>query len=121
MKTSKKDYELFQKECRKWINIFGLLDWEPYFLHGFRENGDWAWCNYSPTSRGVTFALNKDWKEDKVTNEEIKITAFHEVAELLIGPLYACARYRFLTEDRIEEAAHSIIRTLENVVYPRLK
>lgn len=33
MKTTKKQFELFKKECRKWIDRFELNGWEINFTH----------------------------------------------------------------------------------------
>jgi len=33
MKTTKKDFELFKKECRSWIDKLELNNWSVYFQH----------------------------------------------------------------------------------------
>jgi hypothetical protein len=48
---------------------------------------------------------------------EISKCAFHECMELLIGVLSCKAEQRFIRADEIEEATHTIIRTLENVIW----
>ena len=121
-KTSKEDFKLFKQECKKWMKIFGLTDWEPYFLHLSKKGSDaLAGCSFNVVSRGATFHLNKNWADDVVSDKEIKITAFHEVTELLLGPLNYLSRERYVAVDQIEEATHAIIRRLENVAYPKLK
>lgn len=124
-KTTKRHYELFKQECLKWINIFGMSDWEVYFCHkkvaaDQKKEGILAYCSLDNVSRYATFYLHKDWEDDIVTDKEIKKTAFHEVMELLLGQINCLASERFVTEKQIEEAVHSIIRTFENVVYPVL-
>ena len=41
-KTSKKDFELFKKECRKWADILSLKDYEWAFFHGVSDEGNRA-------------------------------------------------------------------------------
>ena len=120
-KTSKKDFELYKNECRKWIKIFGLLDWELYFEHESKTVDALAGCSFTRVGRNVTLWLSKNWGTNKVSTLDIKMTAFHEIGELLLSPLNDLAMERFVTQDQVEEATHVIIRTLENVVYPRLK
>ncbi|MCK5608020.1 hypothetical protein KAR91_39435, partial [Candidatus Pacearchaeota archaeon] len=40
VKTTKKDYELFRKEAMKWMQFWGLYDWEISFDFKHAENAD---------------------------------------------------------------------------------
>ena len=51
----------------------------------------------------------------------IRQAAFHEVCHVFLGSLVACAEARFVTEDEINEAAHSVVRTMENVIFKKEK
>lgn len=118
-KTTKKDFELFKKECLKWIKIFGLYSYETSFEHDVCVKGSVASCEMNINARWANLGLAK--KPSISSKESIKLSAFHEVMEVFIGRLRVCALSRFVNEDEIEEANHEIIRTLENVVYPKLK
>ena len=120
-KTTKKDFELFKKECRKWIKIFSLLRWRVEYEHSDRYPDFRACCSSDLNNGLALISLTIDWKEDLVTKDRVKICAFHEVQELFLTRLASIAGTRFVTKAEVDEATHEIIRTLENVVYPKLK
>lgn len=119
MKLSQKQFKLFETEARKWIDFFGLKEWQIYFL--FEKIDNRAEVRYNCVSGIAVFVLNTEVDEMDglvVTNNDIKKLGFHEVCELFLGRLVNMAERRFdLTEAGIEEETHRIIRTLENVVW----
>ena len=114
-KTTEKDFTMFQKECGKWIDYFGLKDWEIKFTHE-ELGGNRASCWSDYPGKLSTIDLNREWESNPQKNE-IKFVAFHEVAELLIAPLRTMAYARYVTEDEVSVANHYIIRTLENSIF----
>ena len=118
MKTTRKHFKIFCDEARKWIKTFGLLDWDISFTHESRING-LASCHSDTVSRRAVLNLEPDWGDrDPVTNKSIRVTAFHEVCELLLAPLSICASTRFnISEDEITESVHTVISVLQNVVF----
>ena len=116
-KTTKKDFGVFKTECRKWVKYFGLFDWEVSYsnvnLDGCRGS-----CNIDLGARLCTISLGKKW-DYKPKKSEIRCTAFHEVCELITGPLCVWAENRFPTQTAIDSANHYIIRILENTVFER--
>jgi len=121
MKTTKADFELFCREAEKWIEIFGLKDWEVKFNHLKGNGQDYAVCSTNPDGRTAKIELYKTWPEPdiKKTENEIKTSAFHEVCHIFLETLVSCARARFIMSHELEEAGHGIIRTLEKVLYPK--
>ena len=117
-KTTKKDFEIFKAECRKWVGYFGLLDWEFSFCHRFSGNDDTVRgsCYASHAGRVATlyFAPKWDYKPDE---SEIRRVAFHEVCEVLTAPLCVMAESRYVMPDEVEAANHYIIRVLENTIF----
>ena len=118
MKTTSANFALFKKQCLKWLDVFGLKGWEPYFLHepisNSGENVE-ACIVFSAKSRDATFYLNTAWNS-QITDKAITRAAFHEVGELFLGKLSDLAKARYTRDEEIEEASHAIIRTLENVM-----
>jgi len=117
-KTTEKHFTLFKKHCQKWLDVFGLKGWEPYFLHEPISSSDEnveACVIYDTKARSVTFYLSTVWNA-QITDKAIIRAAFHEVCELLLGKLNELAKARFARESEVEEANHVIIRTLENVL-----
>ena len=118
MLTTKANFKLFKKEAEKWIDILGLRDWEVHFSHSEFENNDRAGIHVNLNGRITTIGLNKN-QTSEFNDLDIRKWAFHEVCELLIGPLSVNARSRCINEDELEQSEHYIIRTLENVLFPK--
>ena len=114
----KKDFELFKKECLKWIEIFGLKDLEWQFVFGDCDKDNRAEYLIHAEGRMCTIYLGEIWENDAKTNKNIKRVAFHEVAEVMLHDLRRLAG-RDSSWGRVDEATHRIVRTLENVLFPR--
>jgi len=115
-KTTARHFEVFRKEAWKWIRRFGLLNWDWRFVHADLP-GLYAQAEWNITARSCTLTLGKDWEAIPVTNEQVKKSAFHEVCEVLLGPMTTLAGARFIGEYDLEEASHQVIRILENAVW----
>ena len=112
-KITNKNFEEFKKECWYWINYFGLINWEWHFFHA-KCNGRAVY--YSDiTGRLATLELNVEWNSP-ATNREIKLTAFHEVCEIMIVPLSGIAS-NIYDRNFVEGKTHDIIRRLENTIF----
>lgn len=116
-RITKRQYEIYIKEVNKWIDIFGLKDWEVFFM--LKPNDDTrSSIGFTVGDNICEFILNEYWS-DKPTTYLLKKTAFHEVVELLFGNFRHLAYSRFITEDQIDAASHALIRTFENVVFDK--
>lgn len=116
-RTTNKHFQIFKKECKKWIDKFGLINWEVYYLH--KKSKNLAFMTANLVGRVADIGLAKTWKNSEVSNFEIKKCAFHEVNELLLYRLRNLAEYRYTTYNEIDEEVHAIIRTLENVLFDK--
>ena len=119
MKTSKAHFEIFKKECEKWIKLFGLSNWEISIEHS-KGDSDRAWIIPVTKGRVVRICLGSNWinlEPDKITPDMLKRVAFHEVCEVLIEPLAWLAECRFLNPDQLDPARHDIIHRLEEVIF----
>ncbi len=130
--TTEKHFKLFCNIASKWIEKFGLLDWEIKFEHS-EENTDMdiniddntdisegetlARTLNDVVNKWALFKLYVDWGDLKPTKEEIELVAIHEVYELLYAKLRWFARTEAVDADIVDEAIHSVIRTLENVFH----
>ena len=62
MKTTKKQFDIFIKESKKWINIFGLKEWSVHFAWEVPiENCVLAWSNHNFTAKSSYLILSKEW------------------------------------------------------------
>ena len=122
MKTTKKHFKIFKRECKKWIKFFSLTDYEIHFAHSDENVGDgnMANCYRSSNSRIARLSLCQTWGEDficELNDENIRLSAFEEVCHVLLYGLSSCAYARFIMEHEINEAEHSLIRVLQNVIF----
>jgi hypothetical protein len=119
-KTTAKHFKIFQDECEKWIEYFGLKDWDVYYAH-HNDVGKFASINFDTSGRVSTIFLVKNWTKWKPTVLLVKKRAFHEVCELLLADMYALADNRYIQENDADRTAHIIIRKLENTVFRDVK
>jgi len=112
-KTTKKDFEDFKKEARKWIDYFNLYDWEICFFHSHIDYR--SYVNADHNGKIAVFTLSTIW-EQLTYKEEVKRVAFHEVCELLLYKLTDMAE-DYYNRNRVEEVTHSIIRRLEKCIF----
>ena len=115
--TTKKQYEIFLTEAARWIDFLGLYDWRITFVHeewkGHTNVRGWATADWP--NGVVTIGFNKKL-EEKITDEEVRTTARHEILELLLWPMYEVATDRYTTPDIINTARHKVIRTIESAL-----
>ena len=119
MKTTKRHFEIFEKECRKWIDRFELNNWEIIFVHS-KDASNRAWITPSNEGMNVKICLGSEWynlEPDVITNVMIKRSAFHEVCELLIEPVCWLGECRYLTDTEMGPARHILIGKLEHVLF----
>lgn len=102
-----------------WVDRFGLKDRQLHIKHeDLKDGGALARC-YCDTYGGQVAKIVLNQKTDTFYppgSELILMAAFHEVCELLLFPI-ALELYKFLSEQRVEELIHKVIRTLENSVW----
>ena len=119
-KTTKRQFELFKKECQKWIKFFGLSEWDVY--HSYEHMDNAATCASKNMDSLAVFALTTDLGKDILpefgTDRNIRKMAFHEVCELMFARYDLLATRRFdVTEEMLTQERHQIIARLENSVF----
>jgi len=110
-----KDFELFQKEFKKWQKLFGLTGHKVYFKY---EPLDGRFAEIAITS-GVmvaTVRLNSNLPDKDKPFKDIKRDAKHEAIHLLLGRLEGNARYRYSSEAEIDEASEELVNKLEGLI-----
>lgn len=112
----KKHFEIYQKECEKWIDKLGLTDWEASFNQGKRRDCA-AWLSFDCLNRCATFHFSDEQTFADLNPQQIKANARHEVLELLLGRLRDLAGQRYgLMQEDIDEECHVIIERLQKVI-----
>ena len=122
MKVTKKDFTLFKKECQKWINYFGLKNWEIRYIHEGNSHEDGlAGTTIDLDNKLAVIELCQEMNDYDYKNHSFNALAFHEVCEVLIGRLRYLAQSRYASKEEIIEANHEIVRTLENTILKGIK
>ena len=116
-KTTKKDFELFKKECEKWIEIIGLKDWHIWYEHGGTDEGNIAEFITDSAGRACSIWFADEISGDK-TDYDVKSTAFHEIIEIYMIDLRNMA-LESCSRERVDSATHRVVRMLENVLFPK--
>lgn len=113
-KLTPKHFAIFKEEVIRVTELLGLKNYELDIRQEELKN---ARADFYVSSEFLaTIRLAKKWDEIKPTDEEIKLSAKHEVIHLLLHRLYLLAQSRFTTEDEIDRAEHDIVYRLEKVL-----
>lgn len=114
MKTTKKDFEVFKKECLKWVEFYGLKDWRISYDQKDTEAN--AETRYFLENKSAVISLSNKYPCETTLGR----LAFHEVSELLLVEITHKLNW-FLNTQEVNTMAHTIIRRLENSVFEKLK
>lgn len=125
MNTTDRHFQVFKKECNYWINQLGLKGWDIRYVHqdlaGDSNAAAYFEAGEDITNRIGTIGLARSDFKRKLTNEYIKLCAFHEVCELLLHRIQYLAKSRYCQEEDIDEERHNLIRIMENSIFNRKK
>lgn len=111
-------FEEFKCECRYWLGVFGLLDWEVYYRHE-RVEGCFGCYRADLAGRAATIILSSDVEGSDTEfygHRDLMKTAFHEVAHILLSP-FEYQAHRVLSDEDVSEMSHIVIRRLESAVF----
>lgn len=113
MKTTKKHFEYFVKECKKAIKLLGISGWDITYFHGGNQlKGAMAETSTTLETKVAGIYLSKDWPYSTVSYADLKFTAYHEACHLIMARLHCLARCRYVSESEIKEADEEAVNTL---------
>ena len=110
-KQDLKCFNIFRDECNKWIDKFNLNDWEINYEYA-ESAEDNAICRVNVPAKIATLTLC-----NACDDTLIKISAMHEVLELLLFELTVLASKREWSEEAWDREVHTVIHRLQNVIY----
>lgn len=124
-------YSLFKKQVDNYISFFNLKNWETN-INKTDNDSVFGTCVAFPNDRMAIIQLSTvnlkkaliEMKEDNHDNDyvrrELSKVAFHEVMELMLFKLRDMAneKEKIIHWDEVDSEIHSIIRTMENVIFP---
>ncbi len=114
MKTTKKHYRVFRKECRRLVKKWGLSDWKVYFEHSSIP-GNRANCTWDINGYVCTIVLGVEWNTAP-TLRGIKASAIHEVLHLVTARLGSLARCRYISKEEIEIEEERLAHILQGII-----
>ena len=115
-KTTKKDFELFKSECRKWIKEFELSNYRInfYWSNEFPDCAAWLYRNIDNADIKVYFT--KKYHDFDLNDEKIKIHAKHEMIHVLLSELSELGCDRFVTKKEIFKVEEQLVRKLSKII-----
>ncbi len=120
IELSDAQFLVFKDEARKWINLFGLKDWEIFFRLEETEEFNRAECHINWSGKVCNLVLGR-WQTEERSDSELRKIAFHEVCELLLAEMERISldeEIPYAERKGLAEAArHGVIRRLENSVF----
>ena len=116
---TEKDFSIFKEEAKKWIDTFGLKDWDVTFDFSLLENSR-AECCVNWHGKAALITLGQ-FPRGEMTQEDVRKSAFHEVCELLLSDMeFTALNEEILHAERklmTEVARHAVIRRMENSIF----
>ncbi len=114
-KVTQKQFKLFCDEFQKYVNKFGLQEWELRFFLEDMESLASIHTDY--LGRICKVALTKEWNDSlPLTNAQIKECAKHEAIELLTDDMGTIAHARYTMLEELQAARHTLVRRLEKLI-----
>lgn len=117
-RLSKKQFAVFQSEAEYWVAKFGLFDWELTIRMSDEYPDNRASCLCSDLQNRVAHLILTETWEYAPEDREIRLSAFHEVMELLLMNLRLYLTVIPGVDDEfVDGEVHRVIRIFENVVW----
>ena len=110
---TEEDFEVFKAECKRWLKIFGLTDWEIHF-HFSEDCVSTAAVQWEPVSRIVDVHLGHESHYSGKGTDVAKFAGRHEMLHLLLADYHVMCRARTATEEEIAKQDERLVRILEN-------
>ena len=117
VKLTNKDFEVFKKECKIWINKFGLYEWDIlYSFEDVPESAGSTEVGYEGCWAIIT--LSTEYPNDDMLpkNPHIKKVALHECLELLLATFNILGKSRIFDESEFNHERHRIINKLMRIL-----
>lgn len=112
MKTTSKHFDYFVKECKKALNDFGITDWDVTYLQV--DIDEMAATTFRIPSKTATVCLASEWKHNSITQDDLKITAWHEASHFVMARLFLIGNARFCSDSELIEADEEATNTIVN-------
>lgn len=116
---TEEDFQIFKTECQKWLDFFGITEWEISYKFEYMDCR--AECRVNWRGRQCILCLTTH--RPKWEKFDVRKSAFHEVCELLLTEMeYTALDEEIPYSERkglVESERHGVIRRLENSVFQK--
>ena len=109
--TTDKDFELFKRECQKWIDKLSLHDWEIRFYHNDIDDDANETSYFVPKISVIVFSEQIETYPTK--SKAIKSLASEEILHVLLSDLATMANNRVFVQDMYSSAEHCVVHRLQ--------
>jgi hypothetical protein len=120
MKTNKKQFELFKKECQKWIKTFGLESWGVAYYWEKEDSNRVAAIGRDVSSHVATIHFTNEIDDEMdygmTIYDYIKQCAKHEIIHLLLAEVSEFGKSKHYTISDIEIAEEALVGKLINLL-----
>lgn len=108
-----KKFEVFKQKGKKWQEFFGLTNWLIDYANEKEEDKECAGSTNASVRDRQAYINMSDKFEG--TLDDVELTAFHEMCEVMLTPLRQMALGQYpANEHSVDEACHDIIQRLTN-------
>lgn len=123
IKLSQKQFKFFEKECRTWLDVYGMMDYHVYIRFDKLET---AYANTTGgfSDRQIWITLSTDWddewesvpdnKLDDILYKMLEELAHHEATEAFLYRIRCLSNMRYIGERDVDDEIHSLIHKMEN-------
>ncbi|NIM46496.1 MAG: hypothetical protein GTO54_12900 [Nitrososphaeria archaeon] len=112
--VTEENFEYYQGQIHRWLDFWAEKSWRVYFEHKQLKEA-LAAVNWDHSGKTLNVALSHKWSVQP-TNKLLSKCAFHEVVEIM---LVTMSRWMSGNSYDIEEAVHTVVRRLENVIFEK--
>ena len=115
IKLTDKHFKIFVGECGRWIDKLKIDNWKVYYRwQESKENR--ATISTKLGGYVATIFLSKKWCGEKVTEDEVKESAKHEVIHLLLARMSTNGGSRFVSQYEVDESEEELVQKLEKLL-----
>lgn len=112
--TTEEHWKYYQGQIQRWIDFWAVYDFRIYHHHQ-KMRGALASFNIDHSGKSIGIALGKTWT-CPVTKKLLSKCAFHEVTEIMLDVM---SRWMQGNRYDLEEAVHSVVRRMENIIFDK--
>lgn len=114
-RTTRTDFALFQAECARWLQRFGLTEWRASFK--WRQlDEDFAQTHINIQGRCAAFVLSKAWPKDVSHHSQVRSSALHEVVHLLVYDVEHLVTDRVVTVELKDRTVEALVRRIQHAL-----